>query len=74
MLETTPKLTGNSPSGKANRLLCANFKNGSCQREIHVMIGMFPHVRKSKLQVDTAKLAVEKRNSASTAVHSHSIE
>ena len=30
--EGTPKFTGKSPSGKANRLPCTNFKKGSSRR------------------------------------------
>ena len=69
----TQKCTGKSPPGKWNRPLCTNFKKGSCQREIHVIFGMFTNEHNSNLQVDadleasvrthTAKLADDKKNS-----------
>ena len=43
---------GKSPSGKANRLPCTNFKKKSCQRKLHAIIGMFPNVQNAKRQVD----------------------
>ena len=49
--EGTPRLSGKSPAGKANKLPCANFKKGSWQREI-LFFGMFLNVQNSKLQVD----------------------
>ena len=39
--EDIPKVSGESPSGKANRQRCTNFKKGSCPKGIHVLIGMF---------------------------------
>ena len=46
--KTHLQLTGKSPSGKANRLPCTSFKKGSCHREIHVIVGMFPMCTKFK--------------------------
>ena len=47
----TPTLTGKSPSGNANRLLCTSFTKETAIGEIHVIIGMFPTAQNSKLQV-----------------------
>ena len=72
--QEAPKLVGESPSGKANRLLCTEFKEGSCQKGNLVMIGLCLNEQRnqttSRMQVrrqvclHTAKPADEKTNSA----------
>ena len=60
-----PKLTGKSPSGKANRLLCTNSTKKVAKGDIHVVIGMFANVQNSKLQVDA---------DSETSVHTNSLQ
>ena len=49
-----PKLTGQSPSAKLNRLPCMNFKTGSCQKGICVIIIIFLNVQDSNLKPDAS--------------------
>ena len=47
----TPTLTGKSPPGKANRPHCINSRKEVARKDIHLIIGMFPNVQNSNLQV-----------------------
>ena len=62
---SVPKLTGKSPSGKANRLLCTNSTKKVAKGDLDVVIGMFPNVQNSKLPVDA---------DSETSVHTNSLQ
>ena len=74
----TPTFTGKSLSGKANRPLCTNFKQGSCQKESSCNYWLVPECTRFKAVdadsernafANTAKPAAERNNSASIAIH-----
>ena len=75
----TPKLTGKSPSGKANKLPCMNFKKGSSQKGNACNYEHFPECAEFKTPVGckfgdqcvykhTARSADEKKISATIAI------
>ena len=79
VLKTHQISLAKSPSVKANRRSCANFKKGSCQRGDLCYCWHVPNVQNSKLQVDadsetgaykhTAKPAVKNKELTSIAIH-----
>ena len=77
----TPKFAGKSPSGKTNRLLCAQTSSNEVAKgENACNMDMFPNVQISERQVDAnsetsenstthQKLQRGKKSSASVAIH-----
>ena len=81
VLKAHPALTGESPSGKANRHSCTNFKKGSCQRRDICDYWQVPecttfHISRTMqvrrqvcIQTHIAKPADETRYPVSIAIH-----
>ena len=76
--EGTPKFSGRSPSGKANRLLRISFKKGSCQKRNSQNYWHFLNLRNANLQSDArsktsvftnTQLNLLVKNSATVATH-----
>ena len=81
VLKAHPALTGESPSGKANRHSCTNFKKGSCQRRVFCDCWQVPECttfqisrtmqvrRQVCIQTHIGKPVDETRNPVSSANH-----